>query len=201
MEPLSAAGNEAVAPLWGDQQFPGAEGDSGRGRKVTRGWQELAVGVCGWSRDGVRLRLLAGSPGVSMGTAGGCSEGSAGSAGAPRAGDPQVPGRDQPVPSAEGAIPPQPKPRAIRRNTAFDRQRKHKSRRAAPGKTRARQDPDQPPSWSIPESQTCPPCPAEPGAAAPGPEHSWGCVPVLGVAAWCALGDAGPGRIEAGMFV
>lgn len=45
--------------------------------------KEPAVGVCGWSRDGVWLKLLAGSPGVAMGTAGGCSEGSAGSAAAP----------------------------------------------------------------------------------------------------------------------
>lgn len=98
---------------------------------MTRSWQGSWQWVCvaeAVMACGYKCWLRAREPGVSMGTAGGCSEGSAGSAatapaqvGAALAGDLQVPGWYQLVLSAKGVIPTQPNPRALLRDAALNR--------------------------------------------------------------------------------
>lgn len=114
---------------------------------------ELRAGSCHGNGNG--RRMLGGQRGL-------CAAARA-RLGAALAGDLQVPGVSQLVLSAQGAMPAQPNPRALQRDAAFNRQRKHKR------ESSSRQEPEQPPSrtQSHPRVPNLPPVPSRAWSSQP----------------------------------
>lgn len=207
--------------LWGVGSKAGAPPPAGpggrRGRQERVGGdetlaRELAVGVYGCSRDGVWLELLA-EPGSrelpwelreDARRAAPSAPPPPAQVGAPLAGDPQVPGRHQLLLRAQGAILPQPKPRALHRDAAFDRQRKHKQE-SSPRQDQSTAGPPSVPELcrgSHPWVPNLSPVPSR--AASSWPRAQPGLTPSLvwlrAVHPLAALRDAVPGWIGAGML-